>query len=252
MNKFIIVFKIADYSKLMKAAILAGGFGKRLRPLTDSRPKPLIEIDGVPIVVLQIEWLKRYGVDEAVLCVGYMREVIQSLLGDGSNFGIRIQYAIEEEPLGTGGALKNAESMLNDEKSFLVLNGDVITNLDPSLLREKLENGAWSSMSVVPLRSPFGIVDIENDLVKGFLEKPLIQEYSINAGIYCFSGEIFAKLPDKGSIETQTFPALATEGKLAAVSYPEAAWRSIDSHKDIEDAAKEFGEDIRQIKSRSL
>ncbi len=234
----------------MKAVILAGGFGKRLRPLTDDKPKPLIEVDGVPILFLQMGWLKKLGFDEIVLCIGYRKEVIMNRIGDGSSFGIKVSYAIEEEPLGTGGALKNAESLLRDETSFLVLNGDIITNIDPSPLYQKIANGAWSSISVVPLRSPFGIVDIENDLVKGFVEKPILLEYSINAGIYCFSKEIFNRLPHKGSIETETFPALAGEGKLVSVSYPDSAWISIDSHKDIEKAAEEFSDDIEIIKSR--
>jgi len=234
----------------MKAVILAGGFGKRLRPLTDNRPKPLIEVDGVPILFLQMEWLKKFGINEMVLCIGYRKEVIMNLIGDGSNFGIKVEYAIEEEPLGTAGALKNAEALLRDETSFLVLNGDIITDIDPTPLYQKIANGVWSSISVVPLRSPFGIVEIEDDLVKGFVEKPIMLEYSINAGIYCFSKEIFKRLPHKGSIETETFPTLAEEGKLVAVRYPKSAWISIDSHKDIEKAAVEFSDDIEIIKSR--
>jgi len=235
----------------MKAVILAGGFGKRLRPLTDDRPKPLVEVDGVPILFLQLEWLKKSGLDEIILCIGYRKEIIMNRIGDGSSFGIKVKYAIEEEPLGTGGALKNAESFLRDEASFLVLNGDIITNIDPTPLHQKIASGAWSSISVVPLRSPFGIVDVENERVKGFVEKPVLLEYAINAGIYCFSNEIFNRLPQKGSIETETFPALAEEGKLVAVSYPKSSWISIDSHKDIEKAAVEFSDDIEKIKSRS-
>ena len=235
----------------MKAVILAGGFGKRLRPLTDDRPKPLIELNGVPILLLQIEWLKKSGIDEIILCIGYRKEAIMERIGDGSSFGIKVRYAIEEEPLGTGGALKNAESLIKDNTSFLVLNGDIITDIDPSLLCQKIANGAWSSISIVPLRSPFGIVEIENELVKGFVEKPVLPEYSINAGIYCFSNEIFNRLPQKGSIETETFPALAEESKLVAVSYPRSAWISIDSHKDIEKASEMFSDDIKMIKSRS-
>jgi len=94
-------------------------------------------------------------------------------------------------------------------------------------------------------------LDIENGLVKGFVEKPVLLEHSINAGIYCFSKEIFDRLPQKGNIETETFPALAEEGKLVAVSYPESSWISIDSHKDIDKAAEEFSADIESIKSRS-
>ena len=235
----------------MKAVILAGGFGKRLRPLTDDRPKPLIELNGVPILLLQIEWLKKSGIDEIILCIGYRKEAIMEQIGDGSSFGIKVRYAIEEEPLGTGGALKNAESLIKDNTSFLVLNGDIITDIDTYLLFQKIASGAWSSISIVPLRSPFGIVEIENELVKGFVEKPVLLDYSVNAGIYCFSNEIFNRLPKNGSIETETFAALAEESKLVAVSYPRSAWISIDSHKDIEKASEMFSDDIKMIKSRS-
>lgn len=96
----------------MKAVILAGGFGKRLKPLTDQMPKPMIEVLNIPIVEWQIRWLRKFGVKEFVLCVGYMREQIFDHIGDGSKFEAKVEYSIEEDPLGTGGALKNAKDLL--------------------------------------------------------------------------------------------------------------------------------------------
>lgn len=220
----------------MKAVILAGGFGKRLKPLTDQRPKPMIEVLNVPIVEWQVRWLRKFGVQEFVLCVGYMRGQIFDHIGDGSRFGVNVQYSIEEDPLGTGGALKNAQNLVHQEP-FFMLNGDVLTELDPN----RLKITGSQSIALVPLRSPFGVVELDtNSRVLGFTEKPEIPDRWINAGVYHFTHEVFKYLPDNGNIEVTALPALAKEGKLQAVKYPGAFWRSIDSHKDIEEAAKEL------------
>lgn len=221
----------------MKAVILAGGFGKRLKPLTDQRPKPMIEVLDVPIVEWQVRWLRKFGVNEFVLCVGYMREQISDHIGDGSKFGVKIEYSVEEDALGTGGALKNAKHLLVGQDSFFMLNGDVLTELDPN----KLKVVGSQTIALVPLRSPFGVVELDkNSRVLGFTEKPEISDRWINAGVYHFTQEVFRQLPDKGNIEVTALPALAREGKLQAVKYRGIFWRSIDSHKDIDEAAKEL------------
>lgn len=221
----------------MKAVILAGGFGKRLKPLTDERPKPMIEVLNVPIVEWQVRWLRKFGVKELVLCVGYMREQIFDHIGDGSKFGVRVEYSIEGDPLGTAGALKNAKDLLAGQDSFFMLNGDVLTELDPT----KLKVAGSQTIALVPLRSPFGVVELDiNSRVLGFTEKPEISDRWINAGVYHFTQEVFKYLPENGNIEVTALPALAREGKLYAAKYPGVFWRSIDSHKDIEEAAKEL------------
>ena len=221
----------------MKAIILAGGFGKRLKPLTDQRPKPMIEVLNVPIIEWQIRWLRKFHVKDFILCVGYLSEQIFDHLGDGSKFGVRVEYSVEEEPLGTGGALKNAKGFLADQGSFFMLNGDVLTELDPN----KLHTSGLHTIALVPLRSPFGVVELDrNSRVLGFVEKPEISGSWINAGVYCFTQEIFKHLPENGNIELTALPALAKKGKLHAVKYQNVFWRSIDSHKDIDEAAKEI------------
>lgn len=221
----------------MKAVILAGGFGKRLKPLTDQMPKPMIEVLSIPIVEWQIRWLRKFGVKEFILCVGYMREQIFDHVGDGSKFEAKVEYSIEEDPLGTGGALKNAKDLLAGRDSFFMLNGDVLTGLDPN----KLKVAGSQTIALVPLRSPFGVVELDkNSRVRGFTEKPEISDRWINAGVYHFTQEVFRHLPENGNIEVTALPALAKEGKLHAVKYPGVFWRSIDSHKDIEEAAKEL------------
>src|SRR5919202_2516264 len=223
----------------MKAVILAGGFGKRLRPLTDQRPKPMIEVLNKPIIEWQIKWFKKYGIKEIIICVGYLKEHIINYIGSGTRFGVRVGYAVEDEPLGTGGALKNSQSLLGAsmEDGFFLINGDILTDLDPNELR----NGAYAALALVPLRSPFGIVEIDkNSDVIGFVEKPEIKDRWINAGVYFLTREIFEYLPENGNIEVTALPVMAKQRKLKAVKYENSFWRSIDSHKDIEEAEKEI------------
>ncbi len=227
----------------MKAAILAGGYGKRLRPLTSDRPKPLIEVAGKPIIVWQIEWLKKHGITEIVVLAGYLYSRLIEYLGNGSRFGVRIAYVIEEEPLGTGGALKNAEHVLRREDYFIVLNGDIITNLDPLRLVKTLaeREGVIAAIAAVPLRSPYGILKIdEQGHILDFVEKPVLHDYWINAGVYAMKPDVFDYLPDRGDIEKTTFPALAREKKLIALRYQDVFWRSIDTYKDVEEVSKEL------------
>jgi mannose-1-phosphate guanylyltransferase len=223
----------------MKAVILAGGLGKRLRPLTNERPKPMIEVLNIPIIEWQIKWFKKYRIDEIIICVGYLKELIMNYIGSGRKFGVRVDYAVEEEPLGTGGALKNSERLLDNssENGFFLINGDILTNLDPN----RLHNGQSAALALVPLRSPFGVVELDkNSDVLGFVEKPQIKDRWINAGVYHFTKEVFKYLPENGNIEVTTLPLMAKEKKLKAITYENSFWRSIDSHKDIEEAGKEL------------
>lgn len=227
----------------MKAVILAGGLGKRLRPLTEDKPKPLIEISDKPILLWQIEWLKRYGVREFILLVGYKKEKIIEAIGSGSRYDVKVSYVVEDEPLGTGGAIRNAEPLLRNEEYFVAVNGDIVTNLDVNrLLREFLQDQrAVAGIAVVPLKSPYGVIEIdENGYVKRFVEKPSLEEFRINAGVYVMRNSIFDYLPEKGDIEKTTFPRLAEERRLRAVYFRDVYWRSIDTHKDIEEASQEI------------
>jgi NDP-sugar pyrophosphorylase family protein len=224
---------------LMKAVILAGGLGKRLKPLTNDRPKPMIEVLNVPILEWQIKWFKKHNIKEIIICVGYLKENIIDYLGSGSKFGINLGYVVEDNPLGTGGALKNTSSLLNSstEHGFFMTNGDILTNIDP----HKLSSQNISSIALVPLRSPYGIVNVDNDSnVIGFDEKPEIPDKWINAGVYYFTKDVFEYLPENGNIEVTALPAMAQDGKLKAIRFQDNFWRSIDSHKDIDEAAKEI------------
>ncbi|RLF17328.1 MAG: nucleotidyltransferase [Thermoprotei archaeon] len=223
----------------MKAVILAGGFGKRLRPITENTPKPLVNVGGKPIIVWQLQLFKKYGIDEFIICVGYLREKIINTLGNGSRYGVKIAYVVEDEPLGTGGAIKNAEPLLKNEEGFFVINGDIVTNLNPLRLKEKVSDNFIGAIAVTMLRSPYGIVTIgENEVIKDFIEKPTLPNYWINAGVYYFKPEVFRYLPEKGDIEKTALPLLAKEGRLVAVRYNDIFWKSIDTYKDLEEAER--------------
>ncbi|MDT7873106.1 MAG: nucleotidyltransferase family protein [Sulfolobaceae archaeon] len=225
----------------MKAVILAGGFGKRLKPLTDERPKPLIEIAGKPIIEWQIKWLKKFGVTSVFVLAGYKKEVLIDWVAKNQDkLGIPIAILTEDQPLGTGGAIKRLNGFISNGEKFFVLNGDILTNLDLSKLGD---DKAVAVISLVPLRSPFGIVKVDSkgNIIQ-FVEKPVLKDFWINAGIYSMNSEIFEYLPEKGDIEKETFPLLAQKGLLKGITFDDVYWRSIDTLKDYEEANAEITE----------
>ncbi len=226
----------------MFALILAGGKGERLRPLTDSMPKPMVPVGGQPILRHQINWLKQVGVTDVVFLAGYRWQDIQDYFGDGSGFGVRTHYSLEESPLGRGGAIKQGFSLVpEEEESVMVLNGDIITAQAPGEVLQDYRAhrdgnpGHMATIMVVPMVSPYGLVDTETDgRVSGFREKAELP-YWINAGVYVFNRAIAPQLPDLGDHETETFPGLAASGGISAVKSREF-WRSVDSFKDLREA----------------
>ena len=224
----------------MYALIIAGGEGERLRPLTSDRPKPMIEVAGKPILEHQIRWLARQGVSDAVLLCGYKAEVIQRHFGDGSRFGLRTHYSLEEVPLGRGGALKlGAQLLPPDEDVVIALNGDILTDqpLAP-MLRYHRRKQAAATVMLTRLRSPYGVTRIDRTgRITAFDEKPLLREW-INAGLYVVSREFLRRLPDRGDHETTTFPQLVAEGRLLGYR-SDAYWRTVDTFKDLTEAAAE-------------
>ncbi|MGI0141809.1 MAG: nucleotidyltransferase family protein [Candidatus Micrarchaeales archaeon] len=221
----------------MKAVILAGGFGKRLRPLTDTTPKPLLVVGGKPILEWQISWLKKYGYDSFIITASHLPERIINHIGDGKRLGVEAEVVIEKEPLGTGGAVKNVEHLLKDEKEFVTVNGDVITNLVVSDI--KLENYA-ASLALTQLHSSLGIIKLENGMITSFVEKPILKEYWINSGVYRMTPKVFKYLPENGSIENATFPNLAKEKLLGGTKFDNVYWHSTDSIKDMEEVDKDL------------
>ena len=231
----------------MYALILAGGKGERLRPLTDTLPKPMVPVCGKPILEHQVTWLKAGGVTDVVFLAGYRWEAIKDHFGDGKAFGINAHYSVEDSPLGRGGAIKKGFPKVPEtEETVAVLNGDVITaeTLDNLSARHRERRSAneshMATILVVPMVSPYGLVEMdETGTVTGFREK-VEMEHWINGGIYLFERTIVAELPDIGDHETETFPRLAQAGQLAAFR-SRSFWHSVDSLKDLREAEEYVG-----------
>jgi NDP-sugar pyrophosphorylase family protein len=219
---------------MKQAIILAGGKGERLRPYTDDRPKPMVPLMGSPLLQHTIKWMISHGLRRITICCGYLHQVIIDYFGNGSKFGINIEYLVEEKPLGRGGALRRAmKSLPPSDEPVLAMNGDIFTNLNLSdLLAFHKAHGGPVTLVSVPLVSPYGIVDMnENGSVKGFREKPELP-FWINAGIYLFEPSMTDLLPQVGDHETSTFPQLAAEGRLKSYQ-SRAFWRAVDNSKDL-------------------
>jgi len=215
----------------MKAIILAGGRGKRLKPVTDYVPKPLVPIKNIPIIEWQIRYLKKFGIKEVIICTGYKADMIESYLSM-KKLGMKIKFSIEKTPLGTGGAIKKAGKLIND-KSFFVINGDTITNIDLHQLASKK-----NAIAAIELRTKYGILETESDKIINFKEKKEISDTWMNAGIYHLQKEVLKKLPIKGDIEKTVFPDYAKKGLLNTIKFKNVEWFSVDSFKDMEECSE--------------
>jgi len=222
----------------LKAIILAGGRGKRLRPITDYVPKPLIPIKNIPIIEWQIKYLKKFGVSEVIICSGYKTEMIENYLNN-KKLGVKITFSIETTPLGTGGAIKKAGKKIS-EKSFIVINGDVITNMDLKKLLKK-EN----SIASIQLKTKFGILQTNDDKIIKFDEKKEIEDLWMNAGVYHLKKSTLKDLPNIGDIEKTLFPNYAKKEKVFTLKFRNVQWYSIDSFKDMEECALEVEKIIK-------
>lgn len=225
----------------MHAIILAGGKGERLRPFTEDRPKPMVEVLGIPILGYQLQWLQSQGISDIVIACGYRSEVIQNYFGTGEKWDVRLQYAIEPTPLGRGGGLKLAFGLLPTQAdACLATNGDVITNLQlRPLLEAHRTSGNLATLVLAPFTSPYGIIEADDsNRIIAFHEKPELP-YWINAGIYVLSREVEPLLPAQGDHEDSTFPRLAEQRRLGAFK-SRGYWRSVDTVKDLSEVNKEL------------
>jgi NDP-sugar pyrophosphorylase family protein len=231
----------------MKAVILAGGEGTRLRPLTLSIPKPVAPVVDRPFLRHQLDLLAGAGVDEVIFSVAYHPERVEAVFGDGTGFGIRIRYAVEESPLGTGGAVKNAESFLDDRT--VVLNGDILADLDlAAVVARHAAEQASATIVLTPVSNPAAYGLVETDIagrVQRFVEKPSpeqIRTNTINAGVYVLETRVLELMPSgvKHSIERGFFPALLERGDRVLGPVHEGYWIDIGTpekyrqvHRDI-------------------
>ncbi|MFZ9483039.1 MAG: sugar phosphate nucleotidyltransferase [Ilumatobacteraceae bacterium] len=211
----------------MRAVVLVGGFGTRLRPLTASVPKPMLQVGHVPIIERLIRNLARGGVTEVVLALGFKPEPFVEAFPDGTCAGVTLTYAVEPEPLDTAGAIRFAAEAAGIDDTFVVANGDVLTDLDVgALVAFHRARGAEATIALigVPDPSAFGVVALDaDDRVERFVEKPApgtAPSNLINAGTYVLEPSVLARIAPgrKVSIERETFPAVVADGGLFAMA----------------------------------
>ena len=204
----------------MKAVILVGGLGTRLRPLTCNTPKPMIPLVNQPFIEHMIESMRDQGITEVILAVQYLADRFRSSLGDGSRLGVRVHIAEEPEPRGTAGAVKNVEHMLDD--TTFVFNGDVMTDLDlQAMLAYHRQQASKLTIALTPVEDPtaFGLVETEaGGRIRRFLEKPRPEDVTtnmINAGTYILEPEVFRYVPADQfyMFERGLFPTMLEQGE---------------------------------------
>jgi NDP-sugar pyrophosphorylase family protein len=223
----------------LEAIILAGGKGERLGEAAGGRPKALVEVGGRPIAAYQVEQLRAAGVDRVLVsCAAGQEDAFEAALG---GIGPEILAVPEPEPLGRGGGARFAAAARREQGDLFALNGDELVDVDLSqLLALHRARGAAATITVVPLRSPFGVVDLEDDLVTGFREAPRLDHW-VSCGIYVLAEEALARLPERGDHETTAFPELAAERRLHALRH-EGVWLTVNTPKDLRAASEYLAE----------
>ncbi len=220
--------------------LLVGGFGTRLKPLTNQTPKPMLPVGGLPVTEHQLLAAKRAGITTVILATSYLSEVFIPYFGDGSKWGMQLKYAVEKEPLGTGGAIRNAAELIDIEaakaanEEFVIFNGDVLSHHSISKqLDFHRKNSADATLHLINVEDAraFGCVPTDNDgRVTAFLEKmenPITN--AINAGCYIFSPSVIADIPLNKvvSVERETFPNLVSQGRPVFGYSEQSYWLDI-------------------------
>jgi NDP-sugar pyrophosphorylase family protein len=214
-----------------EAIILAGGKAERLGDAAEGRPKALVPISGRPLAAYQLALLAKAGVERVIIsCAAGHEELFQRELGA---LGVELVTVGEPEPLGRGGGLRLAAQARQTEGPVYALNGDELFDLElADLFDAHSRRGGAATITVAPLRSPFGVLDVdESDLVRGFREAPKLP-YWVSTGLYVLGEEAIARLPERGDHETTTFPELAGEGRLRAFRH-EGLWLTVNTPKDL-------------------
>ncbi len=221
------------------AVILAGGQGTRLRPLTLATPKPVVPLLNIPFIAYQLALLRQHGITDVVLSCSYLVDEVRRIMGDGAAHGVRLRYAVETEPLGTAGGVRNAVDLVRD--LVVVLNGDILADLDlTAMLRFHAARGSRATLYLTRVADPtqYGLVELEADgRIRSFVEKPepgRVTVDTVNAGVYALDRAVVAGIPTGRavSIERETFPGLLRDG------VPFFGWISASYWLDIGSPAK--------------
>ncbi len=226
----------------VQAVVMAGGFGTRLRPLTDNIPKPMLPLGGKPLLERTVARLRDCGIHNVNFTTHYLPEQIQEHFGDGSQFGVQINYVPEEQPLGTAGSLN---LLVADERPLVVINGDILTSVDFSALVD-FHNEHDADMTVgvrqFELMVPYGVIECDGSRVIGLKEKPKL-EFLVNAGIYLVGPDAKNRIPHGERFDmTDLIDKLIAEGRKV-VSFPVIEyWLDIGQHEDFEQAQQDIQE----------
>jgi mannose-1-phosphate guanylyltransferase len=229
------------------AILLVGGFGTRLMPLTRNTPKPMLTVAGIPVTEHQLMMAKAAGIKEIVLATSYLSDVFTPYFGDGSRWGMSIKYAVEKEPLGTGGAIRNAAQLLENQESVVILNGDVLSSHDlAEQIRQHEAHDADVTLHLTEVEDAraFGCVPTDaQGRVTAFLEKmdnPVTNQ--INAGCYVFNPRVIASIPldTVVSVERETFPQLVSSGAKIYGYLENTYWLDIGTPKALLQASTDI------------
>ena len=220
----------------MEAIILAGGKAERLGEAARGRPKALVDIGGRPLIAYQLASLATAGVD---------RVIISCAAGAGQLFadlsGAELEIVEEPEPLGRGGGLRYAAARRRKSGPVYALNGDELVDVDfRALLAQHERTGPAATITVAQVRSPFGVVELDEDIVLGFREAPVLPQW-VSCGIYVLDEEALERLPERGDHETSTFPELAAERRLGAFRHG-GVWLTVNTPKDLRRAEEYVAE----------
>jgi NDP-mannose synthase len=225
----------------MKAVILAGGKGTRLAPYTTVLPKPLMPIGDMPILEVILRQLKAHDFEEVTLAVGHLSELLMAFFNNGSKLGLKINYSLEDKPLGTAGPLTLIKGL---DEPFIVMNGDILTDLDYSdLCRFHLQRKSVATIATYlrTVRIDFGVVETNgDDLLANYIEKPSI-DYRVSMGVYFFSPEVLRFIPSHTYFDFPDLIKRLIEKGQKVSSYPfKGYWLDIGRHDDYETAISEF------------
>ncbi len=223
-----------------KVVLMVGGLGSRLRPLTETTPKPMLHVGGRPILQTIVERFASHGFTDIIMCVNYKADIIKEYFGDGSRFGVNIEYVLEKERMGTAGALSLLEK--RPQEPFFVMNGDLLTNVNfENMLQYHLDNSAAASMCVreYDFQVPYGVVNIEDGKISSIEEKP-VHRFFVSAGIYMLNPECLDLIPNGYYDMPALFEKLIQQGERA-ISFPlREYWLDIGRMEEYEKANREY------------
>jgi NDP-sugar pyrophosphorylase family protein len=231
----------------MKAVLLAGGKGVRLRPLTYSIPKPLLPVGEKPILEEIIDRLKKFDIDEFIIAVGYRGELIETYFRDGAHMGVRIDYVHETHPLGTAGPLSLVRAMrdLAADEPLFVMNGDILTDLDVrKFIDAHRRSGDELTIATVEykLQHPYGVLQVQDGRITGIVEKPAVTD-TVSAGIYAVQPSALALIPEDTFFDMPDLANALLAGVRGVGAFPIAGeWLAIDRIEQLEDAGRMMAE----------